>query len=145
MTNRNMMIQSSNNPENPKKNYCCLKVCEAMNVAEDVRYLHTKDDVIKAFRTLFTVRSRTSKISKTKNRVCDLQENIDSFDGKALLVFVREKDCGHVILMNPAGKILVDTSPVDGKDTREIIWIYSVLELKDDKAKRTFMIRNGFQ
>ena len=48
--NRNVYKSRSNNHTNPNKNVCALKVAHALGADENVRYLHTIQDLVRAVR-----------------------------------------------------------------------------------------------
>ena len=64
MSYRENQISESNNPDNPNQNMCAQAVAKWLGVAEKVRYLHNVDDLVRAARTKFTVRSRLSEAKK---------------------------------------------------------------------------------
>lgn len=77
----------SNNDENRNQNVCANAVAKALGVSRRVRYLHNLEDLVKAARKKWTVRSRTSvwdkhfkKVPFTVNRFV---ENADTFTLKA--------------------------------------------------------------
>jgi len=61
---RKKSIKGSNNSENPNQNICARAVAYALDVDKEVRYLHTLNDLIKAARKKWTVRSRFSLWNK---------------------------------------------------------------------------------
>ncbi len=61
---RERQIKKSNNKDNPNQNVCAQAVAKWLGVANKVRYLHNIDDVVRAARTKFTVRSRLSEAKK---------------------------------------------------------------------------------
>tara|TARA_R110000824_G_scaffold101190_2_gene240346 strand:- start:475 stop:996 length:522 start_codon:yes stop_codon:yes gene_type:complete len=61
---RETQIKESNNPDNPNQNKCAQAVAKWLGVADKVRYLHNVDDLVRASRKKFTVRSRLSEAKK---------------------------------------------------------------------------------
>ena len=60
---RKQFKKKSNNTANNNKNICALRVAEYLRVESMVRYLHTKDDLVRAVRKAYTVRSRMSAVN----------------------------------------------------------------------------------
>jgi hypothetical protein len=124
----------SNNPDNPNKNICCLAVAYAFGVADRVRYLHTMNDVKRALRCGYSVRSvknrvttavRKGKSDGTLDGVRAIVKRRFETDDTALAILVETSDPitneGHVLVLGKDGSTLVDTAP-DGNAKVEGIW-----------------------
>lgn len=123
---RTMYKDDSNNKDNPNKNWCALYVCKVLQVDENIRYLHTMEDIIRAARTKYTVRSRFSKLGK-KNRT------VGGARAKLIEIAQQEPEClafivgvkGHVLLISHKGNTIIDTDPRI-RDKRQITELYIV-------------------
>ena len=139
MTARQKMKKGSNNPKNPNKNTCGLMVAKALKVDDTVNYLHTINDIVRAARNKYTVRSRSSKFRgktvggsrknflKEVNRTCEKE-------GAAVYGYIlRVKTpkakgsthTGHAILVDGYANTCVDTAPRQ-RDRRKITHAYIV-------------------
>lgn len=109
-TNRELLICNSNNDDNPNKNLCCLEVCKFLNVHENVLYLHTLDDVLRATRKQYKVRSRLSTLSNktllAASKKCQVLTEKES-NKKVIGYLVTTPR--HVLLLSDRGHVLVDT------------------------------------
>tara|TARA_B100001059_G_C17639810_1_gene478769 strand:- start:308 stop:772 length:465 start_codon:yes stop_codon:yes gene_type:complete len=128
MTNiRKRYKQGSNNQQNPNKNICALRVAQALDVDDKVRYIHTITDLVRASRFRWQVRSRNSKlIKKGKTTVSQLKKKLLKHIDKeknilALIVHVE----GHVLLLDSDSTVLVDTAPRK-RDVRKVFNVYAV-------------------
>lgn len=57
-------IVTSNNKVNPNQNVCAYSVARYFRVAHKVKYLHRMNDLLRALRKKWTVRSRMSMVKK---------------------------------------------------------------------------------
>ena len=115
---------ASNNPENPNQNVCALRVCEALGVADRVRYLHVISDTLRAARTAFSVRSRFSQLRKSKSVgvARALCAKVHAEEGARY--FIAHVD-GHVLLLGADGSTLIDTAPRK-RDRRKLLGFWAV-------------------
>ena len=130
--NRGIMRERSNNAKNPNQNVCAQRVAMALGVADKQRYLHTWGDLQSAIRKGgWSCRSRMSKVGKgatvggsrktlAKNSA---KENSHTESVRAYVVMVQ----GHVLLLSPEGKTIVDTAPRQN-DRRKILAIKAVID-----------------
>ena len=110
----------SNNPDNPNKNICVLRVARMLSVDQEVRYLHTIEDLKRAARSRFSIRSVKSMAKA--DTVGAARQNLNGQNGAiGYIVWVQ----GHVLLLNKDGKTIVDTAPRK-KDRRKIRGIYGI-------------------
>jgi len=116
----------SNNSANPNKNICNLRVVQFLGVNHRVNYLHTILDVVRAARTSYQVRSRKSTLSKgtigaTRKQIAK------KGDSRYYIIRVKSGGVfgGHAMLLDHAGKTLVDTDPRK-RDKRKITHMYGV-------------------
>lgn len=117
--NREHQKLMSNNKNNNLKNICALAVAKHLNVDHTVHYLHTINDLVRASRNRYLVRSRKSTFrGKT---VGAIRREIFKVDCHYLIVRVE----GHVLLLDKNGNTIVDTAPRK-KDKRKITHIYGV-------------------
>jgi len=123
-TKRERSRSQSNNRENPNKNLCVLAVAKALGVADKVHYLHTIDDLTRALRTRFSVRSRKSSLPKNAT-VGKARLKAPEFGAKYYVALVP----GHVILLGRDGKTLIDTDPRK-VDRRKVLRFYGVFPKK---------------
>lgn len=131
---RKNRIKDSNNKHNPNQNICALAVARALGVNDNVRYLHVMEDLVRAARTKYTVRSRKSLLKADTVGALrkEIQEKIDA------LAFIVRVD-GHVILLDCNGNTVVDTDPRK-RDKRKVTHVYAVwkpldYDLRIDKNK----------
>jgi hypothetical protein len=122
MTKRERHKANSNNQNNPCKNKCGLAVAKALGVEHSVRYLHTINDLLRAARSRYTVRSRLSAAKAKEKSVGSVRANIAALDGLYHIVRVP----GHVILLDRFGNTVVDTAPRK-RDHRKITHLYTVI------------------
>jgi hypothetical protein len=128
-TKRERSRSQSNNRENPNKNKCALAVAKALGVADRVHYLHTIDDLTRALRTQFSVRSRKSSLPKNAT-VGKARLKAPEFGAKYYVALVP----GHVILLGRDGKTLIDTAPRK-VDRRKVLKFYGVFPKKQTKPR----------
>lgn len=120
MTRRQAFRVDSNNPRNPDQNICGQRVCAILGVSQNVRYIHTQNDITRAIRTRFSVRSVKSAAKAAT--VGAARANVSKIDRAVCFVcFVK----GHVLLLDHNGKTIVDTAPRK-RDRRKILAIYGV-------------------
>jgi len=119
MVKRQLKINDSNNKENPNQNVCAMMVAKRIGVADHSRYLHTIQDLVKASRKFFTVRSRLSSL-KVKS-VGGSRKHCKAIGARLYIAHVK----GHVLLLNNEGKTIVDTAPRK-IDKRKLISFYAI-------------------
>jgi hypothetical protein len=123
MNRREFQRSMSNNSSNTNKNICGLRVAEHLQVADSVPYLHTIEDLVRAGRTKYTVRSRYSKVSKlsvggARAKLVEIGKEVNAI---GFIVNVR----GHVLFLNSEGRTVVDTAPRK-RDARKMYSCYVV-------------------
>lgn len=123
MTRRQWLRTASNNPVNPNKNICVLAVAKALGADNETRYLHTYEDLVRALRTRYIVRSRTSNVKgktvgKAREKLASLADDVN-----AIGFIVRVQ--GHVMLLDSQGKTIVDTDPRK-RDKRKVLNAYVI-------------------
>jgi len=119
MTRRSSYKAASNNSDNRCKNICALAVVSALGLENTVRYLHTYEDVKRACRNSFSVRSVKSMVkSKTAGGARKMMSELGA---KYYIVWVD----GHVLMMDALGKTIVDTAP-RLRDRRKIVQIHGL-------------------
>lgn len=133
---RQVMRDRSNNPKNPNKNACGLAVASALGVADVTRYLHTWEDLQRAIRSMYSLRSvktavRVKPYTTLGSIRKSLQEHNKSAD--ACMAYVAHVD-GHVLLLSHEGKTIIDTAPVK-RDRRKVLNIYGVYIPFENKTK----------
>lgn len=117
--NRTELKARSNNAANPNQNVCAHIVARALGVADAVRYLHTADDIRRAARTRFSVRSvKTAAKART---VGAARRNLADIGALGFIVIVE----GHVLLLDAEGNTIVDTDPRI-RDKRRILEIHGL-------------------
>lgn len=125
---RRSAIERSNNPANPNKNVCAYAVAHALFVQDEVRYLHTWGDMMRAVRKLWSMRSVASAVNATKRDTsvgavrAGLMKHAEQHSDVASYV-VRVD--GHVLLIGRDGKTMVDTDPRK-RDRRKVLNVYGV-------------------
>lgn len=124
-TRREHFRADSNNAENPNKNICGLRVLEALGVADQVRFVHVMDDVVRAARKRFTVRSRMSAVGKGKT-VGAARKKLAEVALKDNVKFFLVRVDGHVLLLDRAGNTVVDTAPRK-RDRRKMTHCFAVM------------------
>ena len=110
----------SNNDTNPDQNICTLAVARWAGVQNNVRYLHTYDDLKRALRSRFSVRSVKSALGKAKTVGAARKEIANLFSERDDLVGVYISVPGHAMLIGPDGKTIIDTAPRT-RDRRRIL------------------------
>ena len=120
--------KGSNNKENPNKNICSLAVAKACHVDHFVRYLHWMDDLKRALRNYYSVRSimwcvNQGKCNKTVGGARAALSKQLKKDSTLLGIVINTP--GHVLLMGKDGSTIVDTDPRD-RDRRPIRTIYGL-------------------
>lgn len=127
--NRSKCRKGSNNKVNPNKNVCGLAVCRFYKVDKAVRYIHTVEDITRAFRTRYSVRSRKSffksgaTVSSVKKNAYDCTKDAVR-DGLVPYGYIIIVD-GHVLSLDFKGEVTVDTDPRKS-DRRKVKRIYLV-------------------
>ena len=120
---------NSNNPDNPCKNICGLAVAKELGVDSSVHYLHRVQDLVRAARTRYTVRSRMSSVrAKTVGSIRKELDNLSEkqYDNGSKIVFgylIRVDR--HVLLLNEHGRTIVDTDQRK-RDRRMVTHLYIV-------------------
>jgi len=110
----------SNNAENPNKNICAFRVARMLGVDQEVRYLHTIEDLKRAARSRFSIRSVKSMAKA--DTVGAARQNLNGQNGAiGYIVWVQ----GHVLLLGSQGETIIDTDPRK-KDRRKIRGIYGI-------------------
>jgi len=133
---RQVMRDSSNNPENPNKNVCGLAVASALGVGDVTRYLHTLEDLQRAIRSMYSLRSvKTAVKVKPDTTVGSIRKNLQEHNksADACMAYVAYIE-GHVLLLSHEGRTIIDTAPVK-RDRRKVLNIYGVYIPLDDKTK----------
>ena len=115
---RDKMKSQSNNRDNPNKNRCALAVARTLCVDNEVRYLHTINDLKRAVSKRFSMRSVKSMVKS--NTVGGARKNLD---GRAFAYVVMVKE--HVLLLNREGQTVIDTDP-RLRDKRKILGIWGI-------------------
>lgn len=122
--NRQAHKANSNNSRNPNQNVCAQRVAQALGVADQVRYLHTIEDMKRAVQKRYSMRSVATAVkSKT---VGGARKNMPKVKGA--LYFVVHVP-GHVLLLDHNGKTIVDTAPRK-RDRRQMYGVYGVYRKK---------------
>lgn len=119
MNKREIAKARSNNEENPNQNACGLAIAKALNVHNNSRYLHTLEDLVRASRKRWLVRS--CKSSVRGNTVGAIRKNLENVDGFAFIAHVEN----HVLLLDSKGNTIVDTAPRK-KDKRKVLHLFRV-------------------
>jgi len=118
----------SNNPSNPNQNACAYAVAHTLFVHDEVRYLHTWGDMLRAVRKLWSMRSVASVVGATKRdkSVGAIRKDLMKHAAKHSDVssYVIRVD-GHVLLIDREGRTLVDTAP-RLRDRRKVLNVYGV-------------------
>ena len=127
MTNKRQQFRAtSNNEQNTNKNVCGLAVAEALGVDEATRYLHTMNDLIRAARSRFTVRSRKSALKTKTMTVGSIRKKVvDLYNNEYCLGVIVQTDSHVLFLRGKTGETLVDTASRQ-RDSRKIISAYAV-------------------
>jgi hypothetical protein len=128
--NRKALRDGSNNPDNPNKNLCGYAVARALGVDEATRYIHTIEDLQRAIRSLWSLRSVKTKIGVKAGRttVGAIRKRIAA-KGEALAYLVHVE--GHVLLLDKDGTTSVDTAPVQ-RDRRKVLRVQGVYMSEND-------------
>lgn len=133
ITKRERWRGMSNNHDNPNKNICTLAVTDAFGVSGNVRYLQTVDDVVRAFRTRYTVRSRKSSLGNkltvgaVRAKLAQMTYTESCGIVKAYLLRLKYGKVGHVILLGRDGSTLIDTDSRK-RDKRQITECFVILD-----------------
>ena len=136
--NRKALRDGSNNPDNPNKNLCGYAVARALGVDEATRYIHTIDDLQRAIRSLWSLRSVKTKMGVKAGRttVGAIRKRIAA-KGEALAYLVHVE--GHVLLLDRDGTTSVDTAPVQ-RDRRKVLRVQGVY-MSDNDSKFIKMMK----
>ena len=130
------MRDRSNNPKNPNKNACGLAVASALGVGDVTRYLHTWQDLQRAIRSMYSLRSvKTAVKVKPDTTLGSIRKNLQEHNknADACMAYVAHVE-GHVLLLSHEGKTIIDTAPVK-RDRRKVLNIYGVYIPLDDRTK----------
>lgn len=115
----------SNNEVNPNKNICCHAVAAAFGVADTTRYLHNLEDIERALRFRYSVRSvasycETKSVGRARTGMTKLASERPN-----LLGFIARVE-GHVLAFDRYGNTSVDTAPRkrDRRPIKKLIGVY---------------------
>lgn len=110
--------ERSNNSSNPNQNICVLNVCKAFGVHNEIRYLHTHNDVCTALRKRYAVRSRMSSVKgKTvggvRRELVKIAEKEKAMGNRVygFIFSCMSSGGGHCVALNADGTTMVDTDP----------------------------------
>lgn len=126
-----------NNPDDKNKNLCTSAVAKALGVADNTRYLHTKEDLLRALRKAYTVRSCKSKLgtSLTIGSARKKLSAIAAGDTKSIgFMTVVSGKMWHVLFLMNDGSTEIDTVPRKN-DRRKIEYCYQIRITDLDKFK----------
>lgn len=128
--NRQALRDRSNNPDNPNKNLCGWAVARALGVDQATRYIHTIDDLQRAIRSMWSLRSVKTRLGVKAGRttVGAIRKRIAA-KGEALAYLVHVE--GHVLLLDKDGTTSVDTAPVQ-RDRRKVLRVQGVYMSEND-------------
>ena len=108
MTTRSHYRATSNNAQNPDQNVCAHAAAQFFHCENEVRFLHTNEDVYRAIRSKFSVRSVKSSVKPTVGASRAAFAKIAAEKKAVAFVVIVE---GHVIVLNKNGETVVDTAP----------------------------------
>lgn len=112
---------SKQGSNNKFKTICSTEVCRFFEAENEVRYLHTISDVVRAIRKKgYKVRSRLSQIKKGST-VGSTRKQLAKLGNGFYIVRVES----HVLLLSPSGTTIVDTDSRK-RDRRKITHLYKV-------------------
>jgi hypothetical protein len=118
---RQAQKEASNNKRNPNQNVCAQAVARSLGVADDVRYLHTIEDLKRAVGKRWSCRSVKSSLkSKTAG---GSRKAMKAHDQGAMFYVMWVP--GHVLLMDRDGDTIVDTAPRKA-DRRKVLGCWGV-------------------
>jgi hypothetical protein len=118
--NRQTLKARSNNAANPNQNVCAQAVARALGVADAVRYLHTAEDLHRAARTRYSVRSVKSALkARTVGAARKRMPEVEGSHGFIVVV------PGHVLLLDRNGRTVVDTDPRK-RDGRRMVMVHAL-------------------
>lgn len=119
-TQRKNAIEKSNGRNTKNKNACLEKVAEILNVNKKVRYLHFLDDILRAARTEYKVRSRLYKIggkgvylSDFAHKLKKMSENEESNYVHGYIIITGNNnvnEANHAAYLDSEGRIIIDTA-----------------------------------
>lgn len=112
---------NSNNPLDPNKNLCGLAIAEFFNVHNEVEYLHVIDDVVRAIRIKYKIKSCLQYVGKYSTMGRVRQKIKKMRKGNWFLIRVS----GHVLLADKWGDTVIDTDKRK-KDRRKITHIFRI-------------------
>ena len=112
--------KGSNNEVNPNQNICTQAVARWAGVEDSVRYLHTNNDLKRALRTRFSVRSIKSALGKAKTVGAARKVIAKLFADRNDLIAIYVSVPGHAMLVDRNGETIVDTDPRT-RDRRRIV------------------------
>ena len=127
MTVRQSLKADSNNTDNANQNICAQAVAKAFDVAGEVRYLHTYEDVKRAIGKRYSVRSRLSKVKKGSSVGASraaILKMIQTEGAIGAVIYIK----GHVISFDSSGNV-TDTDPRQ-RDRRAIKQLHLVFRHK---------------
>ena len=123
MKQRERFRATSNNRANTNKNTCVLAVATALGVSNNVHYLHTMEDIVRATRTRYTSRSRLSKLNKNKS-IGNARKKMAQISDTNTIGFLIGIE-GHVLLADANGQTIVDTAPRK-RDRRKVTELFII-------------------
>lgn len=127
MTRRDFYRNRSNNAKNTNKNVCVLAVASVLRVDSTVHYLHTWEDLLRATRNSFTVRSRFSQVKgKSIGAARAKMAAIAAKEDQQVLGFLVGIE-GHVLFCDAEGRTVVDTDPRK-RDRRKVTELAVVMK-----------------
>ena len=129
MINRRELKKNSNNSHNPNKNVCAWAVAKMFGAHNETRYLHTSDDLKRAVRKRYKVRSRLSCLPKGstvaayKRKCQQLSIDLECEEIHVLGFIVIVEN--HALGLRHDGSVYVDTDPRE-RDRRKVLEFYIV-------------------
>lgn len=135
------MRSKSNNEADPNKNVCALTVAKVLCCDQQTRYLHNWQDLQRAIRSLWSMRSVKSYVKATPDStVGSLRKAMNDYATKEqrLAAYVIRVE-GHVLMIDRDGKTLIDTAPRK-RDSRKVLDIAGVY-VPDNRAKLEALTR----
>ena len=128
---RDILRATSNNRHDPNKNICGFAVARALGVDDATRYIHTINDLQRAIRSMWSLRSVKTKmgVKVGKTSVGAIRQRIKK-RGEALAYLVHVD--GHVLLLDRDGSTAVDTAPAQ-RDCRKVLAVQGVYMSDNDR------------
>ena len=124
---RDRAIAKSNNPDDPCRNMCGLRVAEYFGTENDTQYLHKMEDLVEGLSKRFIVQAHDIPyalftVTRAKRVFQAEAKHMYRVLGMVLLVH------RHVLLVGKTGKVLVDTDPRKSGDRRKVLKAYIVYQ-----------------